>query len=173
MCTRTHSRAAGRMEPAADTSASCGRPRRLPGHARAHTTPRVTAPRPGPRPSPVPGHSPALAALSAAGGARVTRELAALRPQLVCWVQPPLLRAPARPPLPVAGPRRPLRPCARPPRRLGGAGGALPAWVPDRPTQVGRLSLRLHCAGSRLYKIQTRWVTNSWTLPNTHGFLIS
>lgn len=94
---------------------------------RARPPPRATAPRPGPRPLPAPGHSPTPVALSAAGGARVARELAAPQPQLVRRVQPPLLRAPARPPLPAAGPRRPLRPCARPPRRLRGRRGRAPS----------------------------------------------
>lgn len=147
--------------------------------ARAHN---ASGKGPTPWPAPLAGPRPLTGAGGTLGGgqARVARELAALRPQLVRRVQPPLLRASARPPLPAAGPRRPLRRCARPPRRLGGAGGALPAWVLNRPAQVGRLRLRLQilateplCAGSRLYKMQIRWVTNLWTLPHTHEFPIS
>lgn len=107
----------------------------------------VTAPRPGPRPflgpkarsssAPAPGHSPARGGLGCRRGDPRTgrREAGRIGGSHKSWRRrsrtlarsvPPPARARARalPPLPAAGPRRPLRSCALPPRRLGGVRAA-------------------------------------------------
>lgn len=127
-----------------------------PGSARGHAPPRPgvgDGPGPGPRPFPGPRRpnpaGPRPWPLTGAGRARLpagreVRGAAAGRPERCVPHESAAPRPHARPlgsaaacagrralpPLPAAGPRRPLRSCALPPRRLGGARAA-PSPRPD------------------------------------------
>lgn len=149
----THGESLVHSRPGLPRTPSPAVPRRV-ADARAGTrTPSarlwVTAPPPGPRPFPgpvLPGPGPrpltgARAARLPAGGAargpvggrperRVPHESAAPRPHARPFGSAAACAGPrALPPLPTAGPRRPLRSCALPPRWPGGRPAAT-AWRP-------------------------------------------
>lgn len=143
----THSRLARSRSPRPPACTPARSPPRSLGRAGGHAhllrPVWVTAPRPSPRPFPSPirlGPGPqATHRLAgglgcrrgdrrAAGGSGGSHTSWRRRSRTLAVGFRRLLRGPARalPPLPAAGPRRPLCSCALPPRRLGGApGGAL------------------------------------------------